>query len=81
MTRRSLSSNEIIDEIDSPVDGLEDGSLSIPAQTTGNVTGNQSLNHFIFPIFKEFRNVLILISDKLTQFCIDSQVFGAVQQQ
>lgn len=40
MTRRSLSASEAIDEIDSPVDGLEGGSLSIPSQTTGNVTGN-----------------------------------------
>lgn len=39
MTRRSLSASEAIDEVDSPVDGLEDGSLSIPSQTTGNVTG------------------------------------------
>lgn len=39
ITRRSLSANEAIDEIDSPIDGLEDGSLSIPSQTTGNVTG------------------------------------------
>lgn len=39
MTRRSLSASEAIDEIDSPVDGLEGGSLSIPSQTTGNVTG------------------------------------------
>lgn len=39
MTRRSLSATEAIDEIDSPVDGLESGSLSIPSQTTGNVTG------------------------------------------
>lgn len=39
MTRRSLSASEAIDEVDSPVDGLEDGSLSIPTQTTGNVTG------------------------------------------
>ncbi|XP_055295359.1 sorting nexin-21 [Sitodiplosis mosellana] len=38
MTRRSLSASEAIDEVDSPVDGLEDGSLSIPSQTTGNVT-------------------------------------------
>lgn len=39
MTRRSLSASEAIDDVDSPVDGLEDGSLSIPSQTTGNVTG------------------------------------------
>lgn len=39
MTRRSLSANEAIDEIDSPVDGLGDGSLSIPSETTGYVTG------------------------------------------
>lgn len=39
ITRRSLSASEAIDEVDSPVDGLEDGSLSIPSQTTGNVTG------------------------------------------
>lgn len=39
MTRRSLNASEAIDEVDSPVDGLEDGSLSIPSQTSGNVTG------------------------------------------
>lgn len=40
MTRRSLSASEAIDEVDSPtLDGLEGGSLSIPTQTTGNVTG------------------------------------------
>lgn len=44
MTRRSLSASEAIDEIDSPVDGLEDGSLSIPSQTTGNVTGINPLS-------------------------------------
>lgn len=41
MTRRSLSANEAIDEIDSPNDGLDYGSLSIPTETTGNVTGKQ----------------------------------------
>lgn len=44
MTRRSLSASEAIDEVDSPVDGLEDGSLSIPSQTTGNVTGKPHFN-------------------------------------
>lgn len=45
MTRRTLTSaSEAIDEIDSPVDGLEDGSLSITSQTTGNVTGKCRLN-------------------------------------
>lgn len=42
MTRRSLSASEAIDEVDSPVDGFEDGSLSIPS-TTGNVTGIKAL--------------------------------------
>lgn len=43
MTRRTLTSaTEAIDEIDSPVDGLEDGSLSITPQTTGNVTGKHN---------------------------------------
>lgn len=42
MTRRTLpNASEAIDEVDSPVDGLEDGSLSITSQTTGNVTGKQ----------------------------------------
>lgn len=45
MTRRSLSASEAIDETDSPVDGLEDGSLSIPTQTTGNVTGMTAFVH------------------------------------
>lgn len=40
MTRRTLASaNEAIDEADSPVDGLEDGTLSIDSQTAGNIKG------------------------------------------
>lgn len=59
MTRRSLSASEAIDEIDSPVDGLEGGSLSIPSQTTGNVTGLSALLFNIkrkqsFPFFSLF---------------------------
>lgn len=48
MTRRSLSASEAIDEIDSPVDGLEGGSLSIPSQTTGNVTGKLHISNAKF---------------------------------
>lgn len=51
MTRRSLSASEAIDEIDSPVDGLEGGSLSIPSQTTGNVTGKE------FNIFRSINSI------------------------
>lgn len=40
MTRRSISeAAEAIDAIDSPTDGLDDGSLSITSQSTGPVTG------------------------------------------
>lgn len=40
MTRRTLvNANEAIDEADSPVDGLEDGTLTIDSQTTGNIKG------------------------------------------
>lgn len=48
MTRRSLSASEAIDEVDSPVDGLEDGSLSIPSQTSGNVTGKLPQQNLLF---------------------------------
>lgn len=42
MTRRTLvSANEAIDEADSPVDGLEGGTLSIDSQTTGNIKGKK----------------------------------------
>lgn len=41
MTRRTLvNANEAIDEADSPVDGLEDGTLTIDSQSTGNIKGN-----------------------------------------
>lgn len=48
MTRSTLLSNatEAIDEVDSPVDGLDDGSLSITPQTTGNVTGKYKNNFY-----------------------------------
>lgn len=40
MTRRTLvSANEAIDEADSPVDGLEGGTLTIDSQSTGNIKG------------------------------------------
>lgn len=40
MTHRTLvNANEAIDEADSPVDGLENGTLKIDSQTTGNIKG------------------------------------------
>lgn len=39
MTRRAINASEAIDETDSPVDGLEEGTLSIRLQTSGNVKG------------------------------------------
>lgn len=39
MTRRAINAAEAIDETDSPVEGLEEGTLSIRSQTTGNVKG------------------------------------------
>lgn len=40
MTRRSVTeAEEAIDAIESPTDGLEDGSLTITSQSTGPVTG------------------------------------------
>lgn len=53
MTRRNIvNANEAIDEADSPVDGLEDGSLQITPQTTGNVKGKHKLLNFV----KKFPN-------------------------
>lgn len=67
MTRRTLTNaTEAIDEIDSPVDGLEDGSLSITSQTTGNVTGNDIREQ-------------ILIQNSLMSFSL--QMFGVEQRQ
>lgn len=41
MTRRTLiNASEAIDEVDSPVDGLEDGTLTISSQSSGNIKGN-----------------------------------------
>lgn len=59
MTRRTLASaSEAIDEVDSPVDGLEDGSLSITSQTTGNVTGNHTIYNYSFKKFPIIMNIL-----------------------
>lgn len=71
MTHRTLTSaSEAIDEVDSPVDGLEDGSLSITSQTTGNVTGNH--------IFIKKKKFQLRISPTVS---LSYQMFGAEPQQ
>lgn len=44
MTRRTMVTNaaEAIDEVDSPVDALEEGMLTIQAQSSGNIKGKDS---------------------------------------
>lgn len=69
MTRRTLvNAHEAIDEVDSPTDGLEDGTLTIDSQTTGNIKGKPNTISIDVPISTN------------SCFSMIFQIFGVVQR-